>query len=251
MRFWASKANSMRDPYEQFAFREMKAWQKTILRKPSLANRIAVFSQQRWNRIIPEKVHRGVTMVMEKMVKGVLFAARYSTFKTKNQRSFAEKETRADQLISRYQHTASVEGAVAGSGGFLLGLAELPVLIGLKMKMLFDLANVYGYDVSDYRERLYILHIFQLTFSSQAGRQQVYERMANWHDYARSLPVDSDDFDWRCFQQEYRDYIDLAKMLQLIPYLGAVVGFVVNKRLLRQLGHFAKNSYRMRYFKQS
>lgn len=219
-----------------------------VQRKPSITNQFTAFAQQRFNRIIPEKVHKGITVVIEKMVKGVLFGAKHTTFKLKANRSFMETEARADQLIARYQHTASVEGAVAGSGGFVFGLAEVPVLIGIKMKLLFDLANVYGFDVKDYKERLYILHIFQLTFSSQGGRRKVYEVIADWENYSRSLPENEDAFDWRKFQQEYRDYIDLAKMVQLIPYLGAIVGFVVNKRLVGKLGLYAKNCYRMRYF---
>ncbi len=238
----------MSTQFEDSSYREMKAWQKMLQKKPSLSNRITAYAQQRWNRIIPEKVHRGITVVIEKIVKGVLFGARHTTFKAKANRGFMETEARADQLITRYQNTASVEGAVAGTGGFVLGLAEVPVLIALKMKLLFDLANVYGYDVKDYKERLYILHIFQLTFSSQAARRKVYGTLANWEEYCESLPENEENFDWRTFQQEYRDYIDLAKMLQLIPYLGAVVGFVVNKRLVRKLGFYAKNAYRMRYF---
>lgn len=54
--------------------------------------------------------------------------------------------------------------------------------------------------------------------------------------------------DWRRFQQEYRDYIDLAKLAQLIPIVGAPIGAVVNYRLLDQLGEAAINAYRMRWF---
>lgn len=240
----------MHTPFEKHAYRELKIWQAEVQKKPSAANRLAVFAQQQWNRIIPERVHKAITVVIEKMVKGVLFGAKVTTFKPKSARGIGETEARADQLIRRYQNTASVEGAAAGTGGFLLGLAEIPVLISLKMKLLFDLANIYGYDVKDYKERLYILHIFQLTFSSQAGRRKIYATIADWDNYSRSLPENAADFDWRNFQQEYRDYIDLAKMLQMIPYLGAVVGFVVNKRLVGKLGTYAKNAYRMRYFEE-
>ncbi len=61
-----------------------------------------------------------------------------------------------------------------------------------------------------------------------------------------TLPQDINDFDWRSFQQEYRDHIDLAKMAQLIPGIGAVVGLIVNYRMLRRLGDTAMNAYRMR-----
>ena len=63
------------------------------------------------------------------------------------------------------------------------------------------------------------------------------------------LPDDINPFDWRNFQQEYRDYIDLAKMAQLIPLIGAPVGLIVNYRLLKKLGTTAINAYRMRLFK--
>jgi hypothetical protein len=72
--------------------------------------------------------------------------------------------------------------------------------------------------------------------------------MQNWDDQVKKLPADINGFDWRTFQQEYRDYIDLAKMAQLIPIIGAPVGVIVNNNLIRKLGHTAKMAYRMRYF---
>ena len=65
------------------------------------------------------------------------------------------------------------------------------------------------------------------------------------------MPDDIHQFDWRSFQQEYRDYIDLAKMAQLIPVIGAVVGVVVNYRLLNKLGETAMNAYRLRWKKEN
>ena len=70
--------------------------------------------------------------------------------------------------------------------------------------------------------------------------------MAGWKNQVSVLPEDIHDFDWRNFQQEYRDYIDLAKLAQMIPLIGAAVGLVVNYRLLKKLGHTALNADRMR-----
>jgi len=55
-----------------------------------------------------------------------------------------------------------------------------------------------------------------------------------------------DLIDWQSFQQEYRDTIDLAKLLQFLPGFGAVVGAVANYRFLDELGRTAMNAYRMR-----
>jgi hypothetical protein len=71
--------------------------------------------------------------------------------------------------------------------------------------------------------------------------------MKNWDEKSKSLPEDINQFEWRSFQQEYRDYIDLAKLAQLIPVIGAPVGAVVNYRLIRKLGFTAKMAYHMRW----
>jgi len=128
----------------------------------------------------------------------------------------------------------------------LLGLADFPILIGLKLKLLFEIASIYGFNVDDYKERVYLLHIFELAFSSHVHRKRVYLKMADWDSKRKELPEDIHQFDWRSFQQEYRDYIDLAKMAQMVPVIGAPVGAVVNYRLIEKLGLTAMNAYRMR-----
>jgi uncharacterized protein (DUF697 family) len=233
--------------YEQQAYIQLQFWQHKMQRKPSLSSKIAKTVQDKINTIIPEKVHEAITVAIEKMVKGVLFGAGYMAKNpTEDDASLQYREAQVKNLIESYQKTASVEGAITGAGGFLLGLAEFPVLIAIKMKLLFDIAALYGYNVDDYKERLYILYIFQLAFSSQQGRNRIYKQIAEWQGYSNSLPDDPQEFDWRSFQQEYRDYIDLAKMAQLIPVIGAAVGAIVNYRLIAQLGETAMNCYRMR-----
>lgn len=74
--------------------------------------------------------------------------------------------------------------------------------------------------------------------------------MRDWDKTSRDLPEDIHKFDWRNFQQEYRDYIDVAKMAQMIPFFGAPVGLVVNNSLLKKLGKTAMNSYRMRILRK-
>jgi hypothetical protein len=161
--------------------------------------------------------------------------------------SLYEVEETVKKKIRTYKHTAAAEGGVTGAGGFLLGLADFPILLGIKLKMLFDIARIYGFDLKDYKERVYILQIFQLAFSGQQHRRKIYLEMVDWEHKAAALPGDINAFDWRSFQQEYRDYIDLAKMAQLIPGIGAVVGLVVNYKLLDKLGETAINAYRMRW----
>ena len=236
---------------EQLARAELQAWQQQMQRPPSLLNRFARHLQIRLNALLPERVHQAITATIRQMVRGVLFGSRYTTSKPLAEASFAARETAVRGQIRNYRTMATAEGAVTGAGGFLLGLADFPLLLGLKLKLLFDTAALYGYDVHDYTERLYLLHVFQLAFSSQHTRNLTYRRLADWDAYRLTLPLDPNEFDWRTFQQEYRDYIDLAKMAQLVPVIGAAVGAVgavANYKLIEQLGETAMNCYRMRYF---
>lgn len=233
-------------PYEQQAYHELEIWKLKIQKSPSLLNYAAKSLQNRINKWIPEKVHYAITVAIEKMVKAVLFGAKYTTKDPRKDSSLQLREAFVKERIEFYRKTASAEGAVTGAGGILLGFADFPILVGIKVKLLFDIAAIYGYDVKNYKERLYILHVFQLAFSSQQGRNEVFKQMEDWENYQRSLPEDVDQFDWRTFQQEYRDYIDLAKMAQLIPVIGAAVGAIVNYKLINKLGETAMNCYRMR-----
>ena len=78
-----------------------------------------------------------------------------------------------------------------------------------------------------------LISIFQLAFSSQNHVNKVFAKIENWDEYKNTLSDDINDLDWRSFQQEYRDYIELAKLLQLVPGIGAFVAS--EKRIIKSL----------------
>lgn len=235
--------------YEHQAQVQLKAWQEKMSRRPSLGDALSKAVQTKMNRLIPEKVHRAITEAIKGMVRGVVFGAQLTAPKPVVFTSLKAAEEAVERRIKFYKTAAAAEGGITGAAGFLASLADFPILLSMKLKLLFDIAALYGYNVADYKERLYILHIFQLAFSSQKHRRAVYFQMVDWEAKKHLLPDDVHQFDWRSFQQEYRDYIDLAKLAQLIPGIGAVVGYVVNYRLVKKLGETAVNAYRMRHMK--
>lgn len=232
--------------YEQIIAHELRLWKQKMVRRPSVMNKISKGVQDKINSIIPEKVHNAITTAIKQMIRGVLFGAKYTTRTPAAVLSLHVTEDEVRTLIEKYKKGAAAEGGITGAGGILLGIADFPILLSIKMKMLFDIATLYGFDVKDYRERVYILYIFELAFSSQEHRRDVFQRITNWETERHRLPGDINEFNWRTFQQEYRDYIDLAKMAQLIPGIGAVVGIIANYKLVHQLGETAMNAYRMR-----
>lgn len=233
--------------YNIKAKRELMHWQMSMQKKPSYFNRLSKRVQTKINSIIPEKVHSAITATIKQMIKGVLFGAGMATAKPQEIKSLELTEAVMLESIDTYKKTAAAEGGITGAGGILMSFADFPLLIGIKIKMLFDIASRYGYDVSDYKERIFLLHIFQLAFSSHEHRKNVYLQMTDWKKTkVELLPDDINQFEWRSFQQEYRDYIDLAKLAQMIPIIGAAVGLVVNYRLIQKLATTAMNAYRMR-----
>ncbi|HYF66663.1 MAG TPA: EcsC family protein [Ohtaekwangia sp.] len=235
------------DKYETIVYAELAVWQEKMAKAPGVFDGMSKRIQTRINRVIPEKAHAAITAAIKQMTRAVIFGSEISTTAKTPGLSLQVREHLVKERIKFYRNTAATEGALTGAAGFFVGLADFPLWLTLKMKLLFEIASLYGVDTKDYKERIYMLHIFQLTFSSQQHRNKVYGIIENWESERDKLPPDINGFDWRSFQQEYRDYIDLAKLLQLIPGIGAVVGAYVNHRLTVKLGETAINAYRMRW----
>ncbi|MDP4163683.1 MAG: EcsC family protein [Bacillota bacterium] len=230
--------------YELKVFEEVEIWKVKITKRSGLVNRLSKKAQLKMNGLIPEKVHNAVTESIKAMVKATLFGAQITANKKHaSGLTLSERDVLARRKADFYKKTAIIEGAGTGAGGFLVGMADFPLLLSIKIKALFEIATIYGYDTNDYSERMFILHVFMLAFSSDETRIQTLKTIENWEHKKDKLV----EMDWRKFQQEYRDYIDLAKILQMVPAIGAVVGAYANRNLLKHLGDTAINAYRLRW----
>ncbi|HEX6168413.1 MAG TPA: EcsC family protein, partial [Chitinophagaceae bacterium] len=148
--------------YDESVGVELRAWQKKMLKRPSLLNGLSKRIQTKINSWIPEKVHNAITVTIKQMIRGVLFGAKHTTSDISAGVGLRDREDAVRKKIDAYRNTAAIEGGITGAGGILLGLADFPILIGIKIKLLFDIAALYGFNVHDYKERVYILHIFEL-----------------------------------------------------------------------------------------
>ena len=219
-------------------------------KKPSIGENVSKDIQNKFNGILPEKYHEIVTAAVKNMTKAVLFSSKYITRSPYKYLSLKEREELVAEKTKIYKTTAMIEGAGTGAGGIILGFTDIPLLMSIKIKFLYDIAAIYGFDVNDYKERIYILNIFQLAFSSKRNVNKVFDKMENWEEYFSTLPEDINSFDWRGFQLEYRDYIDLAKLLQMLPGIGALIGAYVNSKLIEKLSETAIGAYRMRLIEE-
>ncbi|MRH44137.1 EcsC family protein [Aquibacillus halophilus] len=229
--------------YEQKALNEAQRFQRSLQKKSSIVKRTSKSIQSKINNRVPEKVHRVVTESVKKMIELALTSSNYiHPIDVQTDWIFEEKENQVNQRLKQYKKTAMLEGAGTGAGGIFLGIADFPLLLSIKMKFLFDTARIYGYDVDKYEERMYVLHIFMLAFSSDEKRGDVLTTLIDWEKEKDVLK----EVDWKMLQLEYRDSIDFVKMMQLIPGFGAIVGAFANRKLLDQLGDTAIQIYRLR-----
>ena len=225
---------------------EVAAWREAVLKPPGLWDKATRGTQDRINRIIPERIHAIVTSGVAAMTKGILFGSDMIPARAMADGSLAARELRARARIRGYRTTAGVEGGVAGAGGFLLAAADFPALMAIKVRMMGEVVSAYGWGGDTVRERLFLLHIFHLAFASARRRPEALAELERWIA-GTDQPEAIAEYDWRRFQCEYRDHIDLAKTAQLVPVVGAPIGAVVNWRLVNRLGETAIMACRMRW----
>src|SRR5688572_10617080 len=106
--------------YEQYAFVELRSWQKSMMEEPSLFSLISKKIQTRINSYIPEKVHKTLTTVIKQMTRSVLFGAKFSSKDPATMESLQKTEEQVSLLIKQYRKTGAIEGGITGAGGIFL-----------------------------------------------------------------------------------------------------------------------------------
>lgn len=230
------------DKYEEMVKRDLYIWKRKILKPANILQKSTKNLQNRINQKYPKKVNDMLTATVKGIVKTTLFGMDYIPKELPQVGlSLQQRDELAKELLVKYKKIAAAEGAGTGFGGIFLGMVDFPALIAIKMKFLFELAHIYGYDTNNKSERLFLLYVFQLAFSGHEKRPSLLETIEDWDSKYLELEVD-----WEQLQREYRDSLDFRKLLQIVPGFGAVVGFLANYSLLDDLGGVAINCYRMR-----
>ncbi|PAD38187.1 EcsC family protein [Terribacillus sp. 7520-G] len=234
------------DHYKERKLKEAMFYYHSLQRRSGRFQRFSKGAQDSITDKIPATVHSAITAAIRQMIELSLTSSNYIyPIQVEEKWSFEQREKEVRKVINRYKTTARLEGAGTGAGGILLGMADFPLLLSIKMKCLFDIGRIYGFDVTGFSERVFLLQIFSATFSSGETRVKLWEEIRHWNDVSGAI----EDVNWRVLQQEYRDYIDLIKMVQLLPGVGAFVGAIINGKFLEQLGTAAMHAYRIRMLK--
>ncbi|WP_256757693.1 EcsC family protein [Cohnella sp. WQ 127256] len=241
--------------YEQKVRKEIVAWEQQLFKPPGWLEKTSKLIGNRINNLIPPKMHDIITATIKSIVRTALFGAEYTPKRAVQRTLNLElNDQEAKRLFSLYQKIAVAEGAGTGAGGIILNVVDFPALIAIKMKFLFELAHNYGYDTKHFSERVFILKVFQMTFSGPEQRAKLLNSIKSWDSDKELWSSDTEyskNMNWETFQKEYRDAIDFRKMLQMVPGIGAVAGAWANYSILEELGQAATNAYRLRRLNES
>lgn len=179
----------------------------------------------RINHIIPPKVHTVITTTIKSIVRTALFGAEYTPRRSvQHGLDLETADEEAKELFNLYQKIAVAEGAGTGAGGIMFSMVDFPALIGIKMKYLFETAHVYGYDTKQFSERIFILKLFQMTYSGAENRARLLDSIKHWHIEKEQWISDADyskNMDWDSFQKEYEMRLIFEKCCKW--YLGSVL----------------------------
>ncbi|KPV56483.1 hypothetical protein QJ48_27495 [Paenibacillus sp. A3] len=152
----------------------------------------------------------------------------------------------ADEFARSRTLFATAQGATTGFGGIFTLAIDIPAILGLSLKVLQEMAMVYGYDPNDKRERVFVIKCLQFASSDIVGKKAVLEELADFDNEHRQRDAISQLQGWREVVMIYRDNFGWKKLFQLVPVAGMIFGAVLNRSTLQDVAEAGKMLYRKR-----
>jgi hypothetical protein len=152
----------------------------------------------------------------------------------------------ANSITKSSSNTATVQGATTGIGGIFTLAIDIPLLLGISIKALQEIAISYGYDPTEKSERIFIVKCLQFSSSDIVGKKAILEDLAAFHSNEQSAQVMSQLQGWREVMLTYRDNFGWKKIAQLIPIAGILFGAYLNRSTLQDVTETGRMMYRKR-----
>jgi hypothetical protein len=232
--------------YENKVKNDLLLWKKKIFKSFDSVDSFIGNFQEKIRSIIPQKILKLISDAMVIAMKTFLYGNEIVSTDIFKEGTLRQRDDLAIGLKEKYSRNLALTGAVSATGGPLMSIGEMAILINMKFRFLQSIAGIYGYDCSKVSERIYILKIFQLTFSDKRERKIVLNEILNF-DSEKMEELGLENIDINKIETSYRDYLDISKLAQFIPIAGIPINSAVNFSLLNKLGINGMNSYRLRY----
>lgn len=152
----------------------------------------------------------------------------------------------AEDLWVTRKQMATVQGATTGVGGIFTLAIDIPTLLGLSLKVLQEMAIVYGYNPHDKRERIFIVKCLQFASAEDVGKKAVLKDLIHFHTGNKEREALSQIQGWREVIRAYRDNFGWKKLFQMIPIVGIIFGAFLNRSTIADVAEAGHMLYRKR-----
>lgn len=159
-----------------------------------------------------------------------------------------------EQMISLSEHLqqhrkklATVQGASTGIGGIFTLAIDIPMVLGMALKTLQEIAILHGYDPNDKRERVFIVKCLQFTSADIVGKEAILKELSTMHEqHTASENMISQLQGWKEVFFTYRDQYGWKKLFQMVPIAGILFGAYANRSMIHDVAEAGIMLYRKR-----
>ncbi|MEG2896147.1 MAG: EcsC family protein [Niameybacter sp.] len=169
----------------------------------------------------------------------------YAVLKQTNHKNIKKLDKGASKTILGNQLISTIEGSVLGALG--IGIPDIPILIGMILKSIYEISLSYGFDYTTDKERLYILYLICAGVTKE-DIQEDYNRKLDRIAIRKGEEALSASLEVAIKETSNRlaEAMLMAKFIQGLPLVG-IVGGVSNFNMMKEITQMARIKYKKRY----
>ena len=153
----------------------------------------------------------------------------------------------SEELQQNRVKLATVQGASTGIGGIFTLVIDIPLLLGMALKTLQEIAIIHGYNPKDKQERVFIVKCLQFASADIVGKEAILQELSTLHEGSRdSENMVSQLEGWREVVFTYRDQFGWKKLFQMVPIAGIIFGAYANRGMINDIAETGNMLYRKR-----
>jgi hypothetical protein len=141
---------------------------------------------------------------------------------------------------------ATLQGATTGFGGIFTLAVDIPMLLGLSLKVIQEIGYCYGYDPREKAERVFIIKCLQFTSCDVVGKKAILEQLAAFGSPQERSQLFAELQGWREVLLMQTENFGWKKLFQMIPVAGLLFGAYLNKKTIDDVAETARMLYRKR-----
>jgi hypothetical protein len=152
----------------------------------------------------------------------------------------------SEELKKNRGKAATVQGAAAGFGGVFTLALDIPLILGMSLKTLQEIAIIYGYDPKEKDERVFIVKCLQFVSADIVGKKAILDELSYYNQRGSRTQMVSQLQGWREVVVTYTDQFGWKKLFQLVPIAGMFIGAFMNKSMMHDVAEAGIMLYRKR-----